>query len=188
MAKKLCLTPSLFHLFLVSLLFFLFSSDCSAYSYDESMKVASLLNGRGIDPMAIPIGASLGRQRHLSVDVSFLMTGLVAVDIAHENIKFTAAIYLRWRDYNMAWNLSVANTTFVVRSAKSMWHPQLMLTTSVNDLTMIRPDPRFDQIVIRNDVSCALHAFLSAYFLRNYVYDSGSFCNNDIIIEFKLQI
>ena len=121
-----------------------------SYSYNEGVRGTRLLDSRNIDPTAFPIPAD---NTPLKVEVAVLMTGLVAVNIAQENIKFTAAFFFRWRDLNMAWDLKDANTSFVMRPAKLMWFPQLLLTTSVNDLTMIRPDTRFDQIRVNRDVS-----------------------------------
>lgn len=123
----------------------------SFYSYEEGAKAGRLLKERNIDPATIPV--PLNKGGNLMVEVSFLMTGLVAVDIARENVKFTAAIFLRWTDFNLAWDLKDANASFVMRSARDIWYPQLLLTTSINELTILRPDPRFDHIVIKNDVS-----------------------------------
>lgn len=118
--------------------------------YDESVKVSNILNGRNIDPLAIPVAPGVSV---LEVEVNFIISSLVYVDIAHEKIKFTAALFLRWHDYNLAWDLKDANASSLMRPAKDMWYPQLLLTTSVNELTMIRPDPRFDLIHVTNTVS-----------------------------------
>lgn len=142
------------------------SSAYAGYNPNEAYDVENFWSKQNISSNVIPISTG---NSVLSVTVAFFIKSVLNVNPAAQTTSVVGTLVLSWTDFQLKWNTSAFKTNRALIPVKQIWTPSFQLISGVNRDLSTKLDPRFDSVIVNNEVSDIPSFYFNSFYSKSFL-------------------